>query len=53
MNCHTDEYYTRTWSGKLRQAAQIARGEIPENVVNKEVLEKPELQAKLRRFQTP
>jgi D-3-phosphoglycerate dehydrogenase len=51
--CHTDEYYMRTWSGKLRQAAQIASGEVPENVVNKEVLEKPELQAKLRRFQTP
>ena len=49
--CHTDEYYMRAWRGKLRQAAQIGRGEIPENVVNKEVLEKPELQAKLRRFQ--
>ncbi len=48
--CHTDEYYMRAWRGKLRQAAQIGRGEIPENVVNKEVLEKPELQAKLRRF---
>ena len=50
--CHTDEYYMAAWSGKIRQAAQIARGEIPENVVNKEVLEKPELQAKLGRFKT-
>ena len=50
--CHTDEYYMAAWSGKLRQAAQIARGEIPDNVVNKEVLAKPELQAKLRRLQT-
>lgn len=50
--CHTDEYYMAAWSGKVRQAAQIARGEIPENVVNKEVLEKPELRAKLGRFKT-
>ena len=49
--CHTDEYYMRAWSGKLRQAAQIARGEIPEHVVNRDVLEKPGLQAKLRRLQ--
>ncbi len=48
--CHTEEYYMLAWSGKLRQAAQIARGEIPDYVVNKEVLEKPKLQAKLDRF---
>ena len=48
--CHTEEYYTRAWSGKLRQAAQIAQGEVPDYVVNREVLDKPELQAKLCKF---
>ena len=51
--CHTDEYYKTAWSGKIRQAHQIARGEIPDNVVNKEVLEKPEFLAKLARFKNP
>ena len=49
--CHTDEFYKTTWCGKIRQATQIARGEVPEYLVNKEVLERPGLQAKLRRFQ--
>ena len=41
--CHTDEYYKLAWSGKLQQAAQILRGEIPEALVNREVLERPAL----------
>ena len=45
--CHTDEYYMQAWRGRLRQVAQIGRGEIPAHVVNREVLEKPGLQAKL------
>jgi D-3-phosphoglycerate dehydrogenase len=49
---HTDEYFMTAWSGKLRQASQIARGENPVDVVNKVVLEKPELQAKLKRFRS-
>ncbi|MCY3664643.1 MAG: dehydrogenase [Gemmatimonadetes bacterium] len=49
--CHTDEYYMQTWRGRLRQVARIERGEIPEHVVNREVLEKPKLQAKLERLQ--
>ena len=50
--CHTDEFYQTTWSGKIDQATQIARGEVPDYLVNKEVLERPGLQAKLKRFQT-
>ena len=50
--CHTDEYYKLTWSGKLRQAAQILRGEIPDALVNKEVLETPPFQTKFKKFQT-
>jgi D-3-phosphoglycerate dehydrogenase len=50
---HTDEYYKLAWSGKLRQAAQILRGEIPEALVNREVLEKPAFRAKFKKFQTP
>ena len=49
--CHTDEYYMQAWRGRLRQVAQIGRGEIPEHVVNREVLEKPGLRAKLERLQ--
>lgn len=51
--CHTDEYYRLAWSGKLRQAAQILRGEIPDSLVNTEVLETPAFQAKFKKFQTP
>lgn len=50
--CHTDEFFMGSWKGKLRQAAQILRGEIPESLVNGEVLEKPEFRAKLKKFQT-
>ena len=50
---HTDEYYKLAWSGKLRQAAQILRGEIPEALVNREVLGKPAFRAKFKKFQTP
>ena len=45
--CHTDEYYRLAWSGKLRQAAQILRGEIPGSLVNTEVLETPAFQANI------
>ena len=50
--CHTDEYYKLAWSGKLRQAAQILQGEIPEALVNREVLDTPTFQRKFRKFQT-
>ena len=51
--CHTDEYYKLAWSGKLRQAAQILRGEIPDALVNTEVLKTPAFQTKFKKFQTP
>ena len=50
---HTDEYYQLAWSGKLRQAAQILRGEIPEYLVNTEVLETATFQTKFKKFQMP
>ncbi|MCE2396661.1 dehydrogenase, partial [Candidatus Poribacteria bacterium] len=49
--CHTDEYYKLAWSGKLRQAVQILRGEIPEELVNREVLDRPVFQTKFKKFQ--
>ena len=48
--CHTEEYFKLAWSGKVRQADQISRGEIPPEVVNKEVLERPEFQQKLANY---
>jgi phosphoglycerate dehydrogenase-like enzyme len=48
--CHTDEYFKGTWDQKLRQASQIVRGETPEALVNREVLEKPEFQARFAKF---
>ena len=51
--CHTDEYYKLAWSGKLRQAAQILRGEIPDALVNTEVLKTPAFQTKFKKFQEP
>ena len=50
---HTDEYFEGAWRDKFRQAAQILRGEIPEAVVNRDVLETPRFQTKFRKFQTP
>jgi phosphoglycerate dehydrogenase-like enzyme len=50
--CHTDEYYKLAWSGKLQQAAQILRGEIPEALVNTEVLESQAFQTKFKKLQT-
>ena len=48
--CHTEEFYMRAWTGKLRQANQIARGKVPDHVVNREVLDKLELRTKLCKF---
>lgn len=47
---HTDEYYQLAWEGKVSQAAQILRGEIPHSVVNTEVLESDTFKAKFERF---
>lgn len=47
---HTDEYYRLAWEGKVHQATQILRGEIPDTVVNKDVLESDAFKAKLARF---
>jgi D-3-phosphoglycerate dehydrogenase len=51
--CHTAEYFKGAWNGKLRQAAQLLRGEIPDALVNTEVLEKPEFRTKFKKFQAP
>ena len=48
--CHTEEYFKLAWSGKLRQADQISRGEIPPEVVNKDVLEKQEFKEKFKKI---
>lgn len=48
---HTDEYYQLAWEGKISQAAQILRGEIPDSVVNTEVLESGAFKSKFRKFQ--
>ena len=45
---HTDEYFEGAWRDKFRQAAQILRGEIPEAVVNRDVLETPRFRTKFR-----
>ncbi|MCY3760063.1 MAG: dehydrogenase, partial [Gemmatimonadetes bacterium] len=48
--CHTDEYYTTAWSGKLEQAREIMAGKIPAALVNREVLDREDFQAKLARI---
>ena len=47
---HTDEFFTVSWEQKVRQATQILHGENPEALVNRQVLENPALQDRLRRF---
>ena len=49
--CETDEFFRIRWEHKLLQISQILRGEVPENLVNREVLDKPEFQSKLKKFQ--
>ena len=48
--CNTEEFFKLGWSGKLRQADQISRGEIPPEVVNKDVLEKAQFKEKFQRY---
>ena len=46
----TDEMFLNQWTQILSQISQIIHGEMPEALVNKDVWEKPEFQARLRRF---
>ena len=48
--CVTDEYLKLAWSGRLRHADQISRGEIPTEVVNKDVLEKADFKKKFASY---
>lgn len=47
----TDELTLSKWDANIGQILQIIRGEIPNSLVNREVLNRPELQAKLEKFQ--
>jgi D-3-phosphoglycerate dehydrogenase len=46
----TDEFLTKVWEVIAGQIAHIMRGEMPEGLVNREGWDKPEFQAKLKRF---
>jgi D-3-phosphoglycerate dehydrogenase len=46
----TDQTFSTMWDIITGQLAAIARGEIPEALVNREVLDTPKLKAKLKRF---
>ena len=48
---NTDEYFAKVWGEIHRQISQVIQGEVPEGLVNREVWDKPEFQAKLKRFQ--
>ena len=47
----TDEFLTSVWEIIAKQVSQIMHGEVPEGLVNREVWDKPEFQAKLKKFQ--
>ena len=47
----TDEFLTSVWEIIVKQISQIMHGEVPEGLVNREVWDKPEFQAKLKKFQ--
>ncbi len=47
----TDQMFLVQWEQITNQMSQIIRGERPEALVNKEVWDKPEFQAKLKAFQ--
>jgi phosphoglycerate dehydrogenase-like enzyme len=47
----TDEYLEEVWQQIYRQVNQIIRGQMPEGLVNREVWNQPQFQAKLKKFQ--
>jgi phosphoglycerate dehydrogenase-like enzyme len=49
-NCSTTDVWRATGRAMAEGMLRAARGEVPENVVNREVLERPGFQAKLARF---
>ena len=48
--CMTDEFFITMWHELTKQIAQMIRGEKPATLVNPEVWDKTEFQAKLKRF---
>jgi phosphoglycerate dehydrogenase-like enzyme len=48
--CETDELFMGMWEQKERQLSQIVRGEVPDDLVNREVWDKPGFQSKLKKF---
>jgi len=48
---HTDELFIMMLDEILGQISQVIRGEVPEGLVNREVWDRPEFQAKLKRLQ--
>ncbi len=48
---HTDELFITMLDEILGQISQVIRGEVPEGLVNREVLDKPEFQCKSKAFQ--
>lgn len=46
----TEEFLAGVWEQIPRQVSQIIRGEAPEGLVNREVRDKPELKARLKKF---
>lgn len=46
----TDEVWMQKWEENVKQIVKIIRGEVPEGFVNREVWDKPEFQAKLKRL---
>ncbi len=48
--CLTDEFYTTMWQEIAKQISQLTQGEKPIKLVNPEVWDKPEFQAKLKKF---
>ncbi len=47
----TDEAWINKWEENVTQISKVIRGELPDGFVNREVWDKPEFQAKLKRLQ--
>jgi len=47
----TDELWINKWEENVRQISRIIHGEVPEGSVNRQVWDRPEFQAKLKRLQ--
>ena len=47
---HTDQMLMGKWEENVKQISELVRGEVPDSLVNRDVLDNPKFQSKLKKF---